>query len=106
MGRIGPFSINILNSKETHMKLIAALVLGLSLGIAQAAEPAKKTEGETKDVKANGKTVEVRVPKSAHVDCKVEANKDKTECKKQPKEMPKIDKPVVKEEPKKEPAKK
>ena len=88
------------------MKLIAALVLGLSLGIAQAAEPAKKTEGETKDVKANGKTVEVRVPKSAHVDCKVEANKDKTECKKQPKEMPKIDKPVVKEEPKKEPAKK
>ena len=77
------------------MKLLAALVLGLSLGLAQASEPAKKPEGETKDVKANGKTIEVRVPKSAHVDCKDKANADKTECKKQPKEMPKIDKPVV-----------
>ena len=77
------------------MKLLAALVLGLSLGLAQAVEPAKKPEGETKDVKANGKTIEVRVPKSAHVDCKDKANADKTECKKQPKEMPKIDKPVV-----------
>jgi hypothetical protein len=86
------------------MKLLAALVLGLSLGLAQASEPAKKPEGETKDVKANGKTVEVRVPKSAHIDCKDKANADKTECKKQPKEMPKIDKPVV--EKKAEPAKK
>lgn len=77
------------------MKLLAALVLGLSLGLAQAGEPAKKPEGETKDVKANGKTMEVRVPKSASIDCKVAANADKTECKKQPKEMPKIDKPVV-----------
>lgn len=81
------------------MKLIAALILGLSLGVAQAGEPAKKPEGEIKDVKAGGKTHEVRVPKSASIDCKVEANKDKTECKKQPKEMPKIDKPVTKEEP-------
>jgi hypothetical protein len=86
------------------MKLLAALVLGLSLSLAQASEPAKKPEGETKDIKANGKTVEVRVPKSAHVDCKDKANADKTECKKQPKEMPKIDKPVV--EKKAEPAKK
>jgi hypothetical protein len=86
------------------MKLLAALVLGLSLGLAQASEPAKKPEGETKDVKANGKTMEVRVPKSAHIDCKDKANADKTECKKQPKEMPKIDKPVV--EKKAEPAKK
>ena len=86
------------------MKLLAALVLGLSLGLAQASEPAKKPEGETKDVKANGKTVEVRVPKSAHIDCKDKANAEKTECKKQPKEMPKIDKPVV--EKKAEPAKK
>ena len=77
------------------MKLLAALVLGLSLGLAQASEPAKKPDGETKDVKANGKTMEVRVPKSAHIDCKDKANADKTECKKQPKEMPKIDKPVV-----------
>ncbi len=77
------------------MKLLATLLLGLSLGLAQAAEPAKKPEGETKDVKANGKTVEVRVPKSAHVDCKVKENADKTECKKQPKEMPKINKPVT-----------
>ena len=88
------------------MKLIAALIMGLSLTVAQAAEPAKKSEGETKDVKVGNKTQEVRVPKSAKIDCKVEANKDKTECKKQPKEMPKIEKPVVKEEPKKEPAKK
>ena len=86
------------------MKLLAALVLGLSLGLAQASEPAKKPEGETKDVKANGKTMEVRVPKSAKIDCKDKANAEKTECKKQPKEMPKIDKPVV--EKKAEPAKK
>lgn len=77
------------------MKLLAALIMGLSLGIAQAGEPAKKPEGETKDVKANGKTVEVRVPKSAKIDCKVKENADKTECKKQPKEMPKIEKPVT-----------
>jgi hypothetical protein len=84
------------------MKLVAALVLGLSLGLAQASEPAKKPEGETKDVKVGNKTVEVRVPKSAKIDCKDKANADKTECKKQPKEMPKIEKPVVKEEPKKD----
>lgn len=77
------------------MKLLVALVLGLSLGIAQAgSEPAKKPEGETKDVKVGGKTVEARVPKSAKIDCKVKENADKTECKKQSKEMPKIEKPV------------
>ena len=87
------------------MKLLAALVLGLSLSLAQASgEPVKKPEGETKDVKVGGKTVEARVPKSASIDCKVKENADKTECKKQPKEMPKIDKPVV--EKKAEPAKK
>jgi hypothetical protein len=59
---------------------------------------------EEKDVKVNGKTMEVRVPKSAHTDCKDKANAEKTECKKQPKEMPKIEKPVV--EKKAEPAKK
>jgi hypothetical protein len=76
------------------MKLLAALLLGLSLGLAQAGEPAKKPEGETKDIKANGKTVEVRVPKSAKIDCKVEANKEKTECKKSAKAMPKVEKPA------------
>jgi hypothetical protein len=76
------------------MKLLAALLLGLSLGLAQAGEPAKKPEGETKDIKANGKTVEVRVPKSAKIDCKVEANKEKTECKKPAKAMPKVEKPA------------
>ena len=86
------------------MKLLAALVLGLSLGLAQASEPVKKPEGETKDVKANGKTMEVRVPKSAKIDCKVAANADKTECKKPSKAMPKIEKPVVEAKP--EPAKK
>jgi len=86
------------------MKLLAALVLGLSLGLAQAGEPAKKPEGETKDVKANGKTMEVRVPKSAKIDCKDKANAEKVECKKPSKEMPKIEKPVV--EKKSEPAKK
>jgi hypothetical protein len=86
------------------MKLLAALVLSLSLGLAQASEPAKKPEGETKDVKANGKTMEVRVPKSAKIDCKDKANTDKPECKKPSKEMPKIEKPVVEKKP--EPAKK
>jgi hypothetical protein len=68
------------------MKLLATLILGLSLGTAYA-------DGETKDVKANGKTVEVRVPKSAKIDCKDKANAEKTECKKATKEMPKIEKP-------------
>jgi hypothetical protein len=77
------------------MKAIIALALALTLGTTFAAEPSKKSEGETKDVKANGKTVEVRVPKSAKIDCKVEANKEKTECKKPSKEMPKIEKPVT-----------
>jgi hypothetical protein len=67
------------------MKLVAALILGLSLSVAYAEE--------NKDVKVGNKTVEVRVPKSAHVDCKDKANADKTECKKATKEMPKIDKP-------------
>lgn len=86
------------------MKLFAALVLGLSLGLAQAGEPAKKPEGETKDVKVGGKEYEVRVPKSAKIDCKDKANAEKLECKKPSKEMPKIDKPVVEKKP--EPAKK
>jgi hypothetical protein len=74
------------------MKLLAVLFLGLGLSLAQAAEE--------KDVKVNGKTIEVRVPKSAHTDCKDKDNAEKTECKKETKEMPKIDKPVVKEVPK------
>ena len=73
------------------MKLLAALVLGLSLGLAQAGgEPAKKEE--------------VRKPKSASINCKDAANAEKVECKKPTKEMPKIEKPVV--EKKSEPAKK
>jgi hypothetical protein len=79
------------------MKLLAVLFLGLGLSLAQAAEE--------KDVKVNGKTMEVRVPKSAHTDCKDKANAEKTECKKETKEMPKIDKPVVKEVPKDAPKK-
>lgn len=75
---------------ETIMKLLATLVLGLSLGTAFGCT----AHAETKDVKANGKTVEVRVPKSAKIDCKDKANADKTECKKASKEMPKIEKPV------------
>ena len=76
------------------MKLVTALFLsiGLSLGTAYAAD-SKKPEGETKDVKVGGKTHEVRVPKSAKIDCKDKANAEKTECKKQPKEMPKVEKP-------------
>jgi len=69
------------------MKFIVALVLGLSLGIAQAAEPAKKEEP---------KKTEARKPKSASINCKDSANADKTECKKQSKEMPKVDKPAEK----------
>lgn len=59
---------------------------------------------ETKDVKVGNKTMEVRVPKSANVDCKDKANAEKIECQKPKKEMPKIDKPVVEKKP--EPAKK
>jgi len=79
------------------MKLITALVLATAMSFAVA--------GEEKNVKVDGKTYEVRVPKSAKIDCKDAKNADKTECKKQPKEMPKIEKPVVKP-PKEEPKKK
>jgi hypothetical protein len=69
------------------MKLLTALIVSMVMaGTAYAKE-------ETKDVKANGKTMEVRVPKSAKIDCKVAENKDKTECKKASKEIPKIEKP-------------
>lgn len=68
-----------------NMKLIAALIMGLSLTIAQAADAPKKEEP---------KKTEVRKPKSASINCKDAANAEKTECKKQSKEMPKIDKPV------------
>jgi hypothetical protein len=79
------------------MKLITALVLSTVVSFAVA--------GEEKNVKVDGKTYEVRVPKSAKIDCKDAKNADKTECKKQPKEMPKIEKPVV-QAPKDEPKKK
>jgi hypothetical protein len=79
------------------MKLITALVLSTVVSFAVA--------GEEKNVKVEGKTYEVRVPKSAKIDCKDAKNADKTECKKQPKEMPKIEKPVV-QAPKDEPKKK
>ena len=79
------------------MKLITALVLATAVSFAVA--------GEEKNVKVDGKTYEVRVPKSAKIDCKDAKNADKTECKKQPKEMPKIEKPVV-QPPKDEPKKK
>ena len=79
------------------MKLVLALMLAVTTSFAFAAEE--------KNVKVDGKTYEVRVPKSAKIDCKDAKNADKTECKKQPKEMPKIEKPVVKA-PKEEPKKK
>jgi hypothetical protein len=79
------------------MKLITALVLATAMTVTVA--------GEEKNVKVDGKTYEVRVPKSAKIDCKDIKNADKTECKKQPKEMPKVEKPVVKA-PKDEPKKK
>lgn len=79
------------------MKLVLALMLAFTTSLAIAAEE--------KNVKVDGKTYEVRVPKSAKIDCKDAKNADKTECKKQPKEMPKIEKPVV-QAPKDEPKKK
>lgn len=79
------------------MKLVLTLMLAVTTSLAFAAEE--------KNVKVDGKTYEVRVPKSAKIDCKDAKNADKTECKKQPKEMPKIEKPVVKA-PKDEPKKK
>jgi hypothetical protein len=68
------------------MKLVLALMLAVT---------ATWVSAEDKNVKVDGKTYEVRVPKSAKIDCKDAKNADKTECKKQPKEMPKIEKPVV-----------
>ena len=82
------------------MKKLLALQLAVIYAVCLAATMNMAYAEETKDVKANGKTMEVRVPKSAHVDCKDKANVEKTECKKQSKEMPKIEKPVVKEVPK------
>ena len=64
------------------MKLLAALVLGSSLGLAHAG-------GES------GKKEEVRKPKSASINCKDAVNADKIECKKASKEMPKVEKPVI-----------
>lgn len=62
------------------MKLITALLLTLSMGLAYASsEPAKKEE--------------VRKPKSASINCKDTANSEKVECKKTSKEMPKVEKP-------------
>ena len=78
------------------MKLITALLLSLTFTMAYAEE--------TKDVKVGNKTMEVRVPKSAKIDCKAAANAEKVECKKPSKTMPKIEKPVVEKKP--EPAKK
>jgi hypothetical protein len=77
------------------MKKLLALQLALIYSVCLVATTNMAQAEETKDVKANGKTMEVRVPKSAHVDCKDKANAEKTECKKQPKEMPKVEKPVV-----------
>ena len=76
-----------------HIIFVAGLVLSLA-SVAQAAD-------DTKNVNANGKTVEVRVPKSAKTDCKKAENVEKTECKKPSKAMPKIEKPVEKTDAKK-----
>ena len=84
------------------MKKLLALQLALIYSVCLVATTNMAYAGEEKDVKVNGKTTEVRVPKSAHTDCKDKANAEKTECKKETKEMPKIDKPVVKEVPKDE----
>ena len=78
------------------MKLVLALMLAVT---------STWTVAEDKNVKVDGKTYEVRQPKSAKIDCKDAKNADKIECKKQPKEMPKIEKPVV-QPPKDEPKKK
>jgi len=80
------FFVKYIISKETRMKLIAAMILGLSVVSANAAEPAKKQEPNK---------AEVRKPKSASINCKDAANAEKTECKKQSKEMPKVDKPAT-----------
>jgi hypothetical protein len=76
------------------MKKLLALQLAAIYAVCLAATM-NMAYAEDKDVKVNGKTMEVRVPKSAHTDCKDKANAEKTECKKQPKEMPKIEKPVT-----------
>jgi hypothetical protein len=66
------------------MKKLLALQLAAIYAVCLAATT-NMAYAEDKDVKVNGKTMEVRVPKSAHTDCKDKANAEKTECKKQPK---------------------
>lgn len=76
------------------MDLIMKLLTTLILSVVFTGAYACATAQETKEVTVGKKTYEVRVPKSAKTNCKLESNKDKTECKKQPAAMPKIEKPV------------
>jgi hypothetical protein len=76
------------------MKKLLALQLVAIYAVCLAATTSMAYAEETKDVTANGKKMEVRVPKSAHVDCKDKANAEKIECKKPSKVMPKIEKPA------------
>ena len=76
------------------MKKLLALQLAAIYAVCLVATTNIAYAEETKDVKVGNKTMEVRVPKSAHVDCKDKANAEKTECKKPSKAMPKIEKPA------------
>lgn len=76
------------------MKKLLVLQLVAIYAVCLAATMSMAYAEETKDVKVGNKTMEVRVPKSAHVDCKDKANAEKAECKKPSKVMPKIEKPT------------
>lgn len=58
-----------------------------------AGAPKEPVAPASRESSVNGKTVTVRVPKSASVDCKLPENSAKIECKAPSKEMPKIEKP-------------
>jgi hypothetical protein len=70
-----------------HMKLLIALFASIFL-----ASPILASS-DTTNATVGGKTYQVRVPKSAQIDCTKEENKEKLECKKESRTIPKIEKP-------------
>lgn len=68
-------------------QLLVASALALVFSLSAVAKE------DAKNVTVGGKTHEVRVPKSAKIDCTKPENKEKIECKKESKVIPKVEKP-------------
>ena len=91
-----------------HIIFASGLALALAFSNVQAKEEPKKPAQVTKPAQQAKKPAtkqEIKKPKSASIDCKDTANKDKVECKPKVKKpaMPKVEKPDA---PKAAPAKK